>query len=209
MQPRLKTSKKWTPLPSELMKQIQSVFSQGFKEQTKGAKVEAQGRIYPEEIVIAVGLKFSGVLRQTNWQISIAYVKNKDNVLKLLHTGVDVIGALFEQSFSAENDHDFPRIWEEVDFEGRKVFVQYSTANNELEAAAEKLLGENKQANEDVTQGDWEEDLDPETLKAALGINPEDLGMDEDFEEPQKPEKPAAPVKSVTRKAPPKKTTKH
>lgn len=193
MQPRLKTSKKWTPLPKELMQQIQSVFSQGFQQYTKGGKVEAGGRIYPEEILIRVGYRAPGALRQNNWEISLAYRKDKDNVLKLLHLAVDAIGALFEQSFTAENDHDFPRIWEQVDFEGRPLFVQYTTDNSELEAQANRLLGQDENADaEDVAQGDWEADIGPEEIKATLGLN-----EDVDEEEPAPPsEKSSAKKKS-------------
>lgn len=179
MQPRLKTSKKWSPLPQELVKQIQSVFSQSFQEYIKGGKIEAAGQIYPEEILIGVGFKGSTGLKQANWEISIAYSKQKDNVLKLLHLAVDAVGALFEQTFTAENDHDFPRIWSEVDFEGRKIFVQYTTTNTELEAEADRLLGVAGKG-EDVAQGEWDDDISADHIKAQLGIDPdEDLGEDE------------------------------
>src|ERR1700745_2151359 len=104
MQPRLKTSKKWSPLPQELITQIQSVFQQSFQEYIKGGKIEAGGKIYPEEILIGVGFSTPGQLKQVNWEISIAYKKDKDNVLKLLHLAVDAVGALFEQTFTAEDD---------------------------------------------------------------------------------------------------------
>lgn len=174
MQPRLKSSKKWSPLPNELIKQIQSVFSQGFSAQTKGGKIEASGRIYPGEILIFVGFKAPKGLRQMNWEISIPYAKAKDNVLALLHIAVDAIGALFEQSFAAEDDQEFPRIWDEVDFEGRKIYVQYSTVNSELESEADKLLGENAGEDLDVAQGDWDDDVDPESIKATLGLDSEE-----------------------------------
>ncbi|MBX3022536.1 MAG: hypothetical protein KF799_12760 [Bdellovibrionales bacterium] len=192
MQPRLKNSKKWSPLPQELIKQIQSVFSQSFREHIKGGKIEAGGRIYPEEILIRVGYKAPGNLKQANWDLSIAYKKDKDNVLKLLHLGVDAVGALFEQFFTSENDYDFPRTWEEIDFEGRKVFVQYDTTNNELESEADKLLGLDADS-EDVAQGEWDE-ASADQIKASLGIDPDetedadDVDVDEDGSSSKKPQ---------------------
>jgi hypothetical protein len=193
MQPRLKTSKKWSPLPKELLTQIQSVFNQGFREHTKGGKVEASGRIYPEEILIRVGYRAPQTLKQNNWEISIGYRKDKDNVLKLLHLGVDVIGALFEQTFTAEHDHDFPRIWEQVDFEGRPVFIQYTTDNSELEAQADALLGAGGADDDDVAQGDWDADLSLEEIKATLGLDDENLE-----EEAEAAAKPTAKKKKST-----------
>lgn len=202
MQPRLKTSKKWSPLPKELIQQIRSVFSQGFQEHTKGGKIEVNGRIYPEEILIRVGYRELGALKQSNWEISIAYRKDKDNVLKLLHLAVDAIGALFEQFFGSEHDHDFPRIWEEVDFENRAIYVQYTTHNSELEAAADKILGVSGESDE-VAQGEWDADVDPEQIKASLGLSSDD---EDELEKSESPSVEKAPEKSP---APKKKPTHH
>ncbi len=175
MKPRLSTSRKWSPLPAELIDQIRSVFKQNYKQQIGTGTIEANGQIYPEEILISVGFRKEKSLKQSNWEISIQYKRNKDNVLKLLHLSVDAAASLFEQFFAAENDQEFPRIWEEVDFEGRKIFVQYSTTNSTLEAEADRLLGESE-AN-DVAQGDWDDEddeLKPEIIKGHLGISDDD-----------------------------------
>ena len=175
MEPRLKTSKKWSALPKELMQQIRTVFGSTFKEQLKGAKIEADGRIYPEEILIQVGFKESQALKQSNFMISIAYKKDKDNVLKLLHLGTDAMGALFDTLFSSEDDSELPRTWAELEFEGRVIHVQYTTNNTELESQANKLLGIGD--DESLAGGDWEDENDavtPESIKAKLGIDDDD-----------------------------------
>lgn len=180
MEPRLSTSRKWSPLPEELVKQIRSVFKQNFKQQIGTGSIEAEGKIFPEEILVAVGFKENGALKQSNWHISITYAKNKDNVLKLLHTAIDAAASLFEQFFASEDDHDFPRKWEEVDFDGRKIYVRYDTENSELEEAANRLLGVGSPAN--VAQGDWdeEEDISSEDIKKKLGVDDEDDDDDSD-----------------------------
>ncbi len=207
MQPRLKTSKKWNAIPKELSAQIKQVFKQSFQSYIGGGTVFADGRIYPSEILMSIGFKpAGGGLRQFNWDISIEYKRDKDNVMKLLTMAVDVAGSLFEQFFTAENDHEFPRIWAEVDFEGKKVYVQYQTENRELEAEANKLLG--LKEDEDLAGGDWDEDVDPEIIKAQLGLTNEDLAETPEDPEPEapKPEKPKA--KSPPTK-PQKKPTTH
>lgn len=189
MHPRLKTSKKWSPLPKEFLKQIESVFKQTFKAQIGTGKVITDGRIYPEEILVSVGLKAAATgLKQSNFEVSIEYKKNKDNVLNLLNLSVDVAASLFEQYFAAEDDQDFPRIWQEFDVDNRPVYVQYTTANTELESEANKLLGE--YADEGLAGGDWEDDSgEADAIKAKLGIDPAEELEDSILNEPLKDKK--------------------
>ncbi len=177
MEPRLKTSKKWTALPKEFLGQVKTAFKSTFKTQLGSAKIEADGRIYPEELLLSVGFKTDSALKQSNFMISIPYRKGKDDVLKLLNLGMDAMGALFEQLFEADDDADFPRLWQRVDFEGREIFVQYTTNNTELDAAADKLLGESK--DEGLTGGEWDdedEEITPDEIKRKLGIDDDDEG---------------------------------
>jgi hypothetical protein len=173
--PRLKTSKKWSPLPKEFLKQVESVFKQTFKAQIGTGKVFTDGRIYPEEILVSVGLKAaSTALKQSNFEISIEYKKDKDNVIKLLNLSVDVAASLFEQFFAADTDEEFPRVWQEFDVDNRPVYVQFTGTNTELEEKANQLLGEH--ADEGLTGGDWDEPTEGEAdaIKARLGIDPEE-----------------------------------
>lgn len=176
MHPRLRTSKKWSPLPKEFLKQVEGVFKQTFKAQIGTGKVVVEGRIYPEELLVSVGYHPGKGLKQSNFEVSIAYKKDKDNVIKLLNLSVDVAASLFEQYFAAEDDEEFPRLWQEFDVENRPVYVQYSGTNTELEKAANKLLGE--KADEGLAEGDWDDVADPDEVKARLGIDP-----DEEFED--------------------------
>lgn len=193
MQPRLGSSKKWTPLPKELMQQVRAVFNETFAEHLGKGKIETEGRIYPGEILISVGFREKGVLKQSNFEVSIAYKKDKDNVLKLLHLAVDAAGSLLDKVFTSEDDSEFPRIWTEVDFEGRQIYVQYTTVNSELESAADSILGIGDSAV--IAQGEWDDEITPEQVKAALGIDPEDLEevLEEDEVEPPPPTTKRAP----------------
>lgn len=190
MRGRLSSSKKWTNIPRELTSQIRTVFQKTFKSQIGQGRVDADGRIYDSEIVIQVGLKPEGSsLKHSHWLVSVEYKKGKDDVVKLLNLAVDAAGSLFEQLFTAENDYDFPRIWQEVDFEGRSIFIQYTTENAELEKAADKILG--LAEDDGLTGGDWEADGDDEELldqiKQKLGVDDAD---DEDDKTPPSSKKP-------------------
>lgn len=172
MQPRLSSSRQWTALPKELITQVNSIFRQNFKEAIGAGKIEVDGRIYPGEILLLIGYRAPKGLKQSNFEISMTYKREKDNVLKLLHLAVDAAASLFEQFFAAENDHDFPRIWESVQFEGRELFIQYTTTNTELESEADKLLG--LKGDERLAEGDWDPDEESaEKIKARLGVDGE------------------------------------
>lgn len=186
MEPRLKTSRKWSTLPKEFLAQIRSVFKESFAQQIGKDVLEVDGRIYPEEILIRVGVRAEKGMRQRNWDVSLAYKKDKDNVLKLLHISVDALASLFEQMFASEDDADFPRIWHEFEVEGRPVFAQYTTVNSKLEAEADKILGIS--GDEDLAGGDWDDDESPDTIKAKLGLTDDDEDDDLADEEEPAPE---------------------
>lgn len=183
MQPRLSSSRKWTAIPKELTVQIKTVFKQSFQQHIGKGTVLADGRIYPEELLISVGVKLpDSKLKESHWLVSIGYSRGKDDVIKLLNLAVDAAGSLMEQLFTSENDYDFPRAWQEVDFEGRKIYIQYSTVNKELENQADKILGVAE--GDDLAQGEWEDLESPESIKQRLGVGDADEGDLPDDDEP-------------------------
>jgi hypothetical protein len=169
MEPRLPTSSKWTPFPNELLTQMRSVFQEGFGAQLGKATVEVEGRIYPTELLLSLGFSRSNQMKQPNFEISLAYNAKKDNVLKLMHTLFDAMGALFDQYFQTTEDTEFPRLWEEMEFEGKKLYVQYSTKNSKLESEADKILGAN---GHDLLNEDDADQADTvlEEVKSKLGL---------------------------------------
>lgn len=200
MEPRLKTSRKWTALPKEFLIQVQGVFKQSFAKEIGRGSIEVEGKIFPEEVLIRVSYKTPGSLKQSGFDISIAYKVPKDNVLTLLHTAVDAGASLMEQLFTANDDGDFPLTWEEVQFEKRTIYVKYSTTNSELESEANKLLGLGA-GEDELAQGDWDEDESPETIKTRLGLSDDE---EDDFEDEEADDEvPAKPAK-----APPKRSNK-
>lgn len=177
MQPRLKYSSKWTPLPAELTQQIQDLFTENFSTYANEGHFFVEGRIYLKEVLLGVGYRPHQQLKQTNFEISIEYNRNKDNMLQMIHLAVDCAASLMDQYFTAENP-DFPVSWQSVDFMDRPIYWQYTSVNTELEAQADRLLGENTE--EGLMQGeDEEEDL---AVKISM------LGLaDEDFPNQTRP----------------------
>ena len=148
MNPRLKSSTKWTQFPQEYLSQIEDVFMQNFSEQLGEAKVVVQGRIYPEEILLRVGFGNDKDLRQANFEVSVGHSPTTKNSMDSIHLAVDAAASMMADYFEQiskqidETELDFPITWQEYDFEGTKVHLQFSTVNTRLEDAADALLGE-------------------------------------------------------------------
>lgn len=142
MQPRLKTSKKWTSFPKEYTDQIKAVFEENFEPDLDDEKVEVEGRIYSSEVLLRVGLVKPGRLRQANFEASMDYSTKSKDALERIHNAVDAVASMIADYFENEAEADLPLSWKEYPFQGKTVFLQYSTMNAELEKQADALLGE-------------------------------------------------------------------
>lgn len=173
MEPRLSSSKKWTSLPKEVLKQIQQVFTKSFADQAIHGQFHAEGRLYKEELLMRLGYSPKDRLKQNNIEISIAYRKGKDDVVQLMYLAVDVAATMLDELFKAGSDQDFPKIWTNYEIEGREVHLQYTVANSKLEAEADRLLGVQK---DELVEGeDLTEEIDEiDALKHKLGLGDDD-----------------------------------
>lgn len=146
MEPRLKTSKKWTAFPPDFQKQIESIFAESFAEQAKAGTFHIEGRIFPEEILFRAGYVKKGQLAQVNFEVSLNYSHEGDDFTKRLHLAVDASASLLLEYFEAEKkeeiyDLDLPYQWQEIVFDGQKIYIQFSRVNTDLEKQADLLLG--------------------------------------------------------------------
>lgn len=142
MNPRLKSSKKWTNFPKEYSDQIQAVFNENFAQYLDDAKLIVEGRIYTEEIVLRVGYHEDGRLAQANFEVSMNYSQEQQDAVTRIHNCVDAAASMMMEYFEKEGEVDFPYVWQEFPFQGKKLYLQYSTENSDLEAEANRLLGE-------------------------------------------------------------------
>lgn len=170
MKPRLDSSKKYTAIPAELLDQVRQVYGETFSKHTKEGKIIAEGRIYPNEILFRAGFLESGRLRQFNFEVSMEFEPKKDNALKTIHFVVDLAASMMEAYFEAGSMDEFPVVWEEFKAQGKTAFIMASTVNTELEAEADRLLGEEA---EDLVVG---EDLaeDRKAVVTMLGLGDDD-----------------------------------
>lgn len=189
MNPRLKTSKKWTAFPKEYSDQIQSVFTENFATYLKNAELIVEGRIYPEEIVLRVGYHEKNRLAQANFEVSMNYSQEKQDAISKIHSCVDAAASMMLEYLENDSEVDFPYTWKEVDFQGQKLFLQFNTENSSLEAEANKLLGidedtllvDEEDENEDaLARAELSEELSPPRDEDELTVSAEE--EDEDSE---------------------------
>ncbi len=171
MNPRKKESKKWTKLPADFANQIKTVFEQNFKPHLQGKKLTVEGRIYPSEIVLRVGINQKGELRFNNFEVSLDHSKEQQNAIAQIHIGVDAVASLMVDYFENEEEHEMPLIWQKYPFDKQTIWLQYSSENSDLEAEANKLLGLSA---EDALLAETEAEMQ------ALGLNEEEQGSTEE-----------------------------
>ncbi|MBO9667858.1 MAG: hypothetical protein J7501_13735 [Bdellovibrio sp.] len=179
MNPRLKSSKKWTNFPKEYSDQIQAVFNENFAQYLDDAELVIEGRIYSEEIVLRVGYHEKGRLAQANFEVSMNYSQEQQDAVSRIHNCVDAAASMMMEYFEKEGEVDFPYVWREFPFQGKKLYLQFTTENSSLEAEANRLLGvdddsmimEESESEDALARAEQSEELSP----------PRD--EDEDFEE--------------------------
>ena len=157
MNPRKKESKKWSQIPPELAKQIKTVFEENFKTQLTGKTLKVEGRIYPTEILMRIGINVKGELRFQNFEVSVDHSSEKQNTVSQINIAVDAIASLMLEYFDNGEDHEMPYTWQEYPFEKQVIWLQFSSENSDLEAEANKLLG---LTDEDSILHETEEELE-------------------------------------------------
>lgn len=142
MTPRLKTSIKWTPFPKEFTEQIIETFNDFFADyDLNGQSFRVEGQIYPEEVLLRVGLNHPKRLRQDNLEASMGYNPLDEKALEEIHHMVDFLGHTWEDLLEDEDDaKEFSQEWTACDWNKKKIFFKYSSLNTDLEAEADKLL---------------------------------------------------------------------
>lgn len=141
MNPRLKSSKKWTAFPKEYSEQIQTVFSENFADYFDEEELLVEGRIYQAEILLRVGLRIKDRLTQPNFEVSMNYSQEKQDAVARIHNCIDAAASMMMEYFETDGEADLPYVWKEFPFQGIKLYIQFTTVNSRLEEEANRLLG--------------------------------------------------------------------
>lgn len=169
MNPRLKSSKKWTNFPKEYSDQIQAVFKENFAQYLEDAELIVEGRIYAEEIALRVGYHQKGRLTQANFEVSMNYSQEEQDAVARIHNCVDAAASMMMEYFDQDGDVDFPYVWREFPFQGKKIYLRFSSENSSLEAEANRLLGvdpdammnEDEESDDALARAEQSEELSP------------------------------------------------
>ena len=143
MEPRLKSSTKWSPFPEELCQQAASALTERFSKDydLEDKKFVVEGFIYREEIIGRYGLQVDGQIKQYNFEVSLEYDSEKDNALELIQKSMDVVEHLWTELFEEDlEDGELSNQWQTMPHEKRMYFYRYSTVNTDLEQQADQLL---------------------------------------------------------------------
>jgi|GEM_PF-634520 hypothetical protein len=194
MNPRMKSSKKWTAFPKEYLTQIKTVFTENFATHLQNAELIVDGRIYTAEIMLRVGILEKGRIAQANFEVSMDYSQEAQDAVERIHNCIDAAASMMMEYFENNGEVDFPYVWKEFPFQGKKLFLQYSSENSSLEAEANRLLGVSEEdivneENEDddaLTRAETSEELSPPRDEESLSAS-EDSDEEEIAEEDKGP----------------------
>lgn len=129
-----------TSVPQDFLSQVREALQEAFGDRLKDRKLYLEGRIFPTEIILSVGLKPDPKgLRQINFEASADYTVK--NLMEQMGLCADAISSMLEQYLDADGDIEFPLIWTKFEINKKAVYLQTSGRNTELEAAADRILG--------------------------------------------------------------------
>ena len=178
MQPRLKGSKKWTHFPKEYLDQIRTVFLENFGTQIGAGELVVEGKIYAKEITLRVGYLQPGRLVQANFEVSVDYSTKEPDIVSTVHLCVDAAASMMMDYFENDGEVDFPFVWKEYPFNGKTIYLQYSTENSSLEAEANKFLGKSE-AGLVEEEPETEDALEVAEVDKDLKVVEDDLGEED------------------------------
>ncbi len=141
MTPRRASSKKWTQFPQDFIDQVTSVFKETFAASLGSSTLIIDGRIYPQELVLRVGVREVGRLKQSNFEVSTDYEADVPESLDRIHCLVDVAASMMLEFFESEGEAEFPFVWKEYPYKGQPLYLQTNAENTDLEAEANAFLG--------------------------------------------------------------------
>jgi hypothetical protein len=167
MERRKRSPGKSSPVPADYAKMVAEVFvsnfDQGLKKlaKLKGAKtrLEVNGAIYPDEIVLSVTVLIGKELAATTVYASVDYDPRASvpQLQDLFSACVDAIGGVFSPLLSVEKDGQLENLaeeslsalqgvpfeWTQVGVERFKVYVKIDKSNPALDRMADDWLSQN------------------------------------------------------------------
>lgn len=148
-------NKKFSSTPEDLNNLIKETLidSTEITLQSDDQSMNVRGRIYPDEILLKVSFNEKGAIRCHNFSASMDHSVDDSDIIDRMQNLMEALSSMMEEYFSAEEELDMPLDWHQYELENRKVFLMYSTENDEIDRQAEALLGDET---EDLEEDDSE-----------------------------------------------------
>lgn len=149
---RKRHTKNSTSLPKDFVRTVADLFQKQFKTKLKGSTFLVFGELHPDEVILAVSLAHPESLPAASLHLSMDPPKNAEanpeKVTDQLKVMVDVAASWFAQSLESgagltavlEELRDASPAWQDVDWEGQRLFVKLNRDNYTLENAADSFL---------------------------------------------------------------------
>ena len=165
-----------TSLPKDFLHSVGDLFKKQFKANLTGESFLTYGALFPDEVIFAISLTHPKSLRSASLHVSADLgqedAEKPEKVTERLQQMVDVAASWFAQCFQAgkgleavlgEMD-DMDPAWQEIDWEGKQLFVKLNRVNYALEHAADDLLRKagfdpEDDEDEDVDLGDLDDEF--------------------------------------------------
>lgn len=165
---RKRHTKHATSLPKDFLTTVGDLFRKQFAKQLHGSTFLMYGELHPDEVILSICLNHPKSLAAACLHLSMDPAKdsatNPEKVTEQLKAMVDVAASWFAQGLEAGTGidavlsemRDASPAWQEIDWEGQKIFVKLSRDNYALEGAADKLL---KEAGFDTAEDELADDF--------------------------------------------------
>ncbi len=164
---RKRQIQKPTPLPKEFLHSVSKLFAKQFQAELAGSTFLVYGDIYPNEAVLCVSLAHPKSLRAASLHLSAdvppSVASEPEKVTEQLKEMVDVAASWFAQGFQKgkglepvlKEIEDADANWQEIQWEGKPLFVKLNRANYTLEKAANDFL---EKAGFETDEDEFDED---------------------------------------------------
>jgi hypothetical protein len=150
-------------LPVDFLKMVAEVFTTNFQEGLEALakanaaqRFEADGTVYPDEIVLSVSLGQTNQISATTVHASSDFdpAASAPPAEDLLSANIDAIGAVFAQLFIPNNIdklatghlselEGMPFEWTEIEINKRKIFIKIDKSNLTLDKMTDEWLSKN------------------------------------------------------------------
>ncbi len=166
---RKKTTKKPSLLPKDFLHTVAKLFEKQFAKKTMGASFLIYGDLYQDEVVVCVSLSHPKSLKAASLHLSSdlpeGLVDQPEKLTEILKSLVDVAASWFAQGLEKgqglesvfEEMKDLDPQWQEIAWEGKKIFVKINRDNYTLEKAADEFLKKAGFEDEEISDEELEE----------------------------------------------------